>query len=85
MNADGYVSTGQGILGNNMFAYCGNNPVNRVDPNGHSFFEFISTTLSEIGKAINAMAPAYAACGGAAAVDGPLPVGDVIGLAVAVE
>ena len=28
INADEFVSTGQGILGNNMFAYCGNNPVN---------------------------------------------------------
>ena len=34
INADIYVSTGQGVLGNNMFAYCGNNPVNRVDPTG---------------------------------------------------
>ena len=34
INADGYVSTGQGLTGNNMFAYCGNNPVNRVDPTG---------------------------------------------------
>ena len=34
ISADGYVSTGQGILGNNMFAYCGNNPVNHVDPTG---------------------------------------------------
>ena len=34
MNADGYASTGQGIPGNNMFAYCGNNPVNRKDPTG---------------------------------------------------
>ena len=34
INADGYVSTGQGILGNNMFAYCGNNPVNYVDHRG---------------------------------------------------
>ena len=28
LNADGYVSTGQGILGYNMFAYCNNNPIN---------------------------------------------------------
>lgn len=35
INADGYVSTGQGILGNNMFAYCGNNPVMGYDPTGH--------------------------------------------------
>ncbi len=35
INADGYVSTGQGIVGNNMFAYCGNDPVNKIDNNGH--------------------------------------------------
>ena len=34
INADGYVSTGQGISGYNMFAYCGNDPVNRSDPTG---------------------------------------------------
>ena len=34
INADGYVSTGQGIIGNNMFAYCGNNPINNNDNNG---------------------------------------------------
>ena len=34
INADGYVSTGQGLLGNNMFVYCGNNPINRHDPKG---------------------------------------------------
>ena len=33
-NTDGYVSTGQGVLGNNMFAYCVNNSVNYKDPNG---------------------------------------------------
>jgi len=27
INADGLISTGQGIIGNNIFAYCGNNPV----------------------------------------------------------
>ena len=34
INADGLVSTGQGLLGNNMFAYCGNNPVLNVDTTG---------------------------------------------------
>ena len=34
LNADSFVSTGQGMLGNNMFAYCGNNPVSRVDETG---------------------------------------------------
>ena len=35
INADGYLSTGQGILGYNMYAYCNNNPVNYVDYYGN--------------------------------------------------
>ena len=35
INADAFASTGQGILGNNMFAYCGNNPVNMTDETGY--------------------------------------------------
>lgn len=34
LNADALVSTGQGLLGNNMFAYCNNNPSNYSDPSG---------------------------------------------------
>ena len=34
LNSDSYASTGQGILGNNMFAYCQNNPIAYVDPLG---------------------------------------------------
>ena len=50
LNADGYVSTGQGILSTNMFLYCGNNPVNRLDSNGEFFltataFGIIGLTL----------------------------------------
>ena len=37
INADGYASTGQGILGTNMFAYCGNNPVKNIDQLGTSY------------------------------------------------
>jgi len=35
INADGYVSTGQGILGFNMFTYCLNNPANFEDQDGY--------------------------------------------------
>ena len=37
INADGYASTGQGVLGTNMYAYCGNNPVVRSDSTGQWF------------------------------------------------
>ena len=36
INTDALVSTGQGILGNNMFAYCLNNPVRYLDQVGTS-------------------------------------------------
>ena len=36
INADAYASTGQGILGNNMFAYCLNDPVILVDNSGNA-------------------------------------------------
>ena len=84
INADGYVSTGQGVLGNNMFAYCGNNPVNRVDHTGQfwsEIWEFAKTAVAEIGKAMGAMSPAYAGCGGVAVADGPLPFGDIVAAA----
>ena len=41
INADGYASTGQGFLGLNMFAYCGNNPVANMDQDGQSFLNAI--------------------------------------------
>lgn len=34
INADAFTSTGQGIIGNNMFTYCLNDPVCRVDARG---------------------------------------------------
>ena len=34
INADALVSTGQGVLGDNMFAYCRSNPVRRKDVSG---------------------------------------------------
>ena len=37
INADAFAATGQGLTGNNMFTYCGNNPVVRTDPSGESF------------------------------------------------
>ena len=37
ISSDVLLSTGQGVLGHNAYAYCGNNPINRYDPSGNSF------------------------------------------------
>ncbi len=53
LNADSYVSTGNSVIGNNMYAYCDNNPVNRSDPSGllwqglKEFWQYFAPTLQE--------------------------------------
>ena len=52
LNADGYVSTGQGVTGFNMFAYCLDNPVNMTDETGG--FPFFAITAA-IGAVVGAV------------------------------
>ena len=64
LNADGYTSTGQGILGNNMFAYCDNNPVCYIDPTGtFKIASYITTFIERIKalveKAVESILDAY--------------------------
>jgi len=63
INADAFVSTGQGLLGNNMFAYCLNNPVNFIDKDGEEaeVLQFWMTGMSWLPF-----------------VDTVLPIGDII-------
>lgn len=80
ISADSLILVGGSSSSLNLFAYCGNNPVNRVDYGGNFFAElwdFAQAAASEIGKAIGVMSPAYAGCGGIAVADGPLPFGDI--------
>ena len=87
INADGYVSTGQDVLGNNMFVYCGNNSISRLDPSGQFFqeiVEFFKTAIVQTSNAMRGLAPVFAGCAGAAASDGPLPIGDILGIGVAI-
>ena len=51
LNADGYISTGSGILGYNMYAYCNNNPVMYVDPDGDLFGLILALTLLTVALA----------------------------------
>ena len=49
INADAFPATGQGIIGNNMFAYCSNNPVSRTDIGGYfwdTVFDVVSLCFS---------------------------------------
>ena len=55
INADGYASTGQGILGFNMFAYCGNNPAINTDPSGKFFANILINTIANIGANVAAI------------------------------
>ena len=51
INADVYVSTGQGFLGFNMFAYCENNPVGMSDISGE-LADIVVYTGAAIGIAL---------------------------------
>ena len=50
INADSYASTGQGVLGNNMFAYCRSNPINYIDLLGSRDVGFDHFKSDEIGR-----------------------------------
>jgi len=64
LNADAYASTGQGLLGNNMFAYCGNSPVMCIDPTGEFWWIIPAIIIPAI----------LTACGDS---DNPLPRSDL--------
>lgn len=74
-SADVLVSSEQGMLGYNLFAYCGNNPVNRSDTGGafwDTLFDVVSLCTSIVDVISNPRDPwAWAGL-----------VGDVIDLAV---
>ena len=92
VNADGYVSTGSALLGYNMFAYCLNNPVSNVDSSGS--IPMRSTIVCD-GSGTPSITPksnsknsnvgigaAYAIGTTLSVVDGPAPIGDLVGIAV---
>ena len=58
MNADGYVNANGDLIGFNMYAYCGNNPVGRLDFSGYSWEEleelgdFVATSYRSVRQKI---------------------------------
>ena len=75
LNADAFVSTGQGIIGNNMFAYCLNNPVMYIDSIGY-FGEWFSEFGKALKETLNNWGTVYAGIATSTAIDGPLPIAD---------
>ena len=56
INADSYASTGQSMIGHNMYAYCNNNPFCNVDASGTFFFTALGAVTGFISGALSAMA-----------------------------
>ena len=68
ISSDVLLSTGQGVLGHNAYAYCLNNPVNREDSNGNwSMPNWLKVTIGAVAL-VGAVALTVATGGGAAAV-----------------
>ena len=51
ISADVYLSTGQGVIGHNAYAYCLNNPVNMTDSNGE--FGIFTALGAVVGGLVN--------------------------------
>ena len=67
INSDVFAATGQGLIGNNMFVYCGNNPVSRSDDGG-CFWDIVFDVASLVMSVIEV-------------VNNPTDVGAWVGLA----
>ena len=60
ISSDIAVSTGQGLTGNNTYAYCGNNPVVRIDEGGTAWetvWDLLSLGASIVDVAMNPKDP----------------------------
>ena len=65
ISADVYLSTGQGVIGHNSYAYCGNNPIVRQDPSGYDWWHWL---IAGAVVAAAAVAVVVTAGGAAAAI-----------------
>ena len=72
INEDPYISTGKGVIGCNMFAYCNNNPVNGSDPNG-LFWQELKELWSYFSSALQESRGYFATAIGVSQIDSALP------------
>ena len=55
INADELTTTGQGLTGNNMYAYCGNNPVSREDDGGEFWHIVVGAAIGAAASVVSKM------------------------------
>ena len=48
INLDKFASTGQGLMGLNMFAYCGNSSPNNTDASGNAYYSSLNAELDVV-------------------------------------
>ena len=68
ISADIFASTGQGLTGQNMFAYCGNNPVCRTDITGQAWWHWVAAAAVVVAAAAAVVITAGGAAAAVAAV-----------------
>ena len=68
VNADGQLSTGGDLTGTNIFAYCGNNPVNRLDSTGEAWWHWALGAAVVVACAVAVVVTAGGAAAAVAAV-----------------
>lgn len=56
LSPDCYVNQDQGIIGMNIYAYCNNNPVNFIDPNGTFFGEIFNWFKKAVSAVVSFVA-----------------------------
>ena len=55
ISADVLLSTGQGVLGHNTYAYCGDNPVSRIDSEGQFWNIIVGAIVGTIVGAVSSV------------------------------
>ncbi len=84
INADGLIDIENDPNGTNIFLYCGNNPIIRIDSNGYfwtEIWEYLKGVGTEIVNTIEGLSGTYSQIGQIAITDGSLPVADAIAVA----